>query len=67
MGERVRYPDSREFDRFPSPLQVDHFIYVMDGDWYIESRSGEYGPFQNIRDAEQFAGTLPDEPSAKSH
>ena len=43
------------------------YFHVMDGEWYIESRSGQYGPFRNPRDAEQFANALLEEPVTKSH
>ena len=48
-----------------SPPRFDRYFHLMDGAWYVESPSGEYGPFRYRRDAEQFARALLDEPSAK--
>ena len=35
-------------------LDIQHFICYMGDGWYVETRQSEYGPFQSLRDAEDF-------------
>ena len=34
--------------------QATCFVCYMKDGWYVETRSDEYGPFQTLRDAENF-------------
>lgn len=44
--------DSR--DHWYAGFDEEQFIHALDGGWYVESREGEFGPFQNRKDAEDF-------------
>ena len=32
----------------------EQFICLMNEGWYVESREGEFGPFDDLKDAEDF-------------
>jgi hypothetical protein len=32
----------------------EQFICFTNDGWYVESREGEFGPFENLKDAEDF-------------
>jgi len=67
MRGRARNQGTSEYGKFPSPPHVNRYFQVTADGWYVESPSGEYGPFRNHRDAEQFARALLDEPPVKDH
>ncbi len=34
--------------------KIEHFVCYMRDGWYVETRYDEYGPFQSLREAEDF-------------
>ena len=40
--------------RWYAGFDDEQFIHLTDGNWYIESREGEFGPFQSRQAAEDF-------------
>jgi len=42
------------YGSYQNPPGNDHFVCYMGDGWYVETRRNEYGPFQSLRDAEDF-------------
>ena len=51
----------------PSYLRSNRYFHVMNDGWYVESRSGQYGPFRYHKDAEQFVRALLDDEPVRNH
>ncbi len=54
ISKPVRRADNDFSDQWFKGYDDEQFISFTNEGWYVESREGEFGPFENLKEAEDF-------------